>query len=337
MAGGNFASGEGSYIEYMKSHDSNKGYYYLFMSYGYFNSNGGYNMRIFRSENPDGPYTDQNGNSAVYPSGCDNIGGTVGERLMSNYQWNCNAKPFKAQGHNSALMDNDGKLYVIYHTKFDDDFGAHEVRVHQMIMNEDGWSTATPYEYSGETLSENGHSVNAVTGDYESIFHTLNQKFVNEQSADVERQKNITLNENGTVEGDITGTWSMQDNSPYMSLDFGRVTYKGAFIVQADESAEKVNHMTFTATGNNTCIWGSKKSEYNTNEDAVDLTNDNSSLVYAPETVASHGSTVRLCDTSLLSGVSYTITNKNSGLLLDLTNGNTDTASETVWEWTKQG
>ncbi|MCM1315655.1 MAG: RICIN domain-containing protein [Prevotella sp.] len=336
VAGGNFASGEGPYIEYMKSPDSNKGYYYLFMSYGYFNSNGGYNMRIFRSENADGPYIDQNGNSAVYPLGGDNIGGTVGERLMSNYQWNCNAKPYKAQGHNSALMDDDGKLYVIYHTKFNDDFGAHEVRVHQMIMNEDGWPTATPYEYSGETLSENGHSVNAVTGDYEFIFHTLNQKFVNEQSADVEHPKNITLNENGTIEGDIAGTWSMQDNSPYMSLDFGGVTYKGAFIVQADESAEQVNHMTFTATGNNTCVWGSKKSEYNTDDDTVDLTNDNSSLVYAPETVTGHGSTVRLCNTSLLSGVSYTITNKNSGLLLDLTNGNTDSGSN-IQQWTKIG
>ena len=31
---------------------------------------------------------------------------------INNYQWNCNKKPFKAQGHNSALMDSDGKLYL---------------------------------------------------------------------------------------------------------------------------------------------------------------------------------------------------------------------------------
>lgn len=266
-AGGNFVSGEGPYIEYMKAPGSDKGYYYLFMSYGFFNSNGGYNMRIFRSEKPDGPYVDQNGNSAIYPRGGDNIGGTIGERLMSNYQWECNPKPFKAQGHNSALMDDDGKLYVIYHTKFDDNWGAHEVRVHQMIMNQDGWPTAAPYEYSGESLSANGHSMTAVTGDYDFIFHTLDQKFVNEQSADVEKPHTITLNGDGTISGYITGTWSMAAGSPYMSLNFGGVTYKGAFLVQADESAAQTVRMTFTATGNNTCVWGSKRTAYNAADD----------------------------------------------------------------------
>ncbi len=335
-AGGNYASGEGPYIEYMKSPDSNKGYYYLFMSYGYFNSNGGYNMRIFRSENPDGPYVDQNGNSSIFPKGGDNIGGTVGERLMSNYQWSCNDRPFKAQGHNSALMDDDGKLYVIYHTKFDDSYGFHEVRVHQIIMNEDGWITAAPYEYSGETLSETGHSENAVIGDYEFIFHTLNQKFVNEQSADVEKPKNISLNADGSISGDISGKWSMENGSPYMSLTFGGVTYKGAFLVQADESAAQTQRMTFTATGNNTCVWGSKTSEYNPDEDAIDITNENSSLVYSPETAAGYGDTVKLCDTDLLSGVSYTITNKNSGMVLDLADGNTS-AGTNIQQWSKLG
>lgn len=335
-AGGNFVSGEGPYIEYMKAPGSDKGYYYLFMSYGFFNSNGGYNMRIFRSENPDGPYVDQNGNSAIYPRGGDNIGGTVGERLMSNYQWECNAKPFKAQGHNSALMDDDGKLYVIYHTKFDDNWGAHEVRVHQMIMNQDGWPTAAPYEYSGESLSAKGHSMSAVTGDYDFIFHTLDQKFVNEQSADVEKPHTITLNENGTISGYITGTWSMDGGTPYMSLSFGGVTYKGAFLVQADESAVQTVRMTFTATGNNTCVWGSKSTAYNADEDIVSLENENSSLVYAPETVAGYSSTVKLCETELLSGVSYTIANKNSNMLLDLTNGNT-TAGTNIQQWAKLG
>lgn len=335
-AGGNYASGEGPYIEYMKAPGSNKGYYYLFMSYGYFNSNGGYNMRIFRSENPDGPYVDQNGNSAIFPRGGDNIAGTVGERLMSNYQWNCNSRPFKAQGHNSALMDDDGKLYVIYHTKFDDAYGFHEVRVHQMIMNEDGWPTAAAYEYSGETLSESGHTMAAVTGDYEFIFHTLDQKFVNEQSADVERSKNITLNADGTISGDVTGSWTMHEGSHEMSITFGGVTYKGSFLVQADESAGMTQKMTFTATGNNTCVWGSKKAEYRASEDIVNLMNADSSLVYAPETASGTGETVKLCDTDLLSGVSYYITNKNSGMVLDLDSGNTDSGTN-IQQWTKTG
>ncbi len=336
VAGGNFSSGEGAYVEYMKSPDSNKGYYYLFVSYGYFNSNGGYNIRVFRTESLDEPFVDQNGNSAIYSTYTNNIGGTVGERLMSNYQWSCNTKPYKAQGHNSALMDDDGKLYVIYHTKFDDDYGLHEVRVHQLIMNEDGWLTATPYEYSGETLSEVGHSMDAVTGDYEFIFHTLNQSFVNEQSADVEQSKSITLNSDGTVSGDVTGTWSMENGSPYMSITFDGVTYKGAFIVQSDESEEQTLRMTFTATGNNTCVWGSKKSKYDSTIDTVKLINDSSKLVYNDDSAQGYGTSVKVGDTNFLSGISYNITNKFSGLALDLDYGNTSTGTN-IQQWSANG
>lgn len=310
-AGGNYASGEGPYIEYMKAPGSDKGYYYLFVSYGFFNSNGGYNMRIFRSENPDGPYVDQNGNSSIYPFGGDNIGGTVGERLMSNYQWECNPKPFKAQGHNSALMDDDGKLYVIYHTKFDDNWGAHEVRVHQMIMNEDGWPTAAPYEYSGETLSSDGHTMQAVAGDYDFIFHTLNQAFVNEKSADVEKPHTITLNQDGTVSGHVTGNWVMKDGTPYMSITLGGVTYKGAFLVQGDESAAQTKRMTFTATGNNTCVWGSRKTAYNEAEDVV-----------VPVTIDEG---------------KYALKNVNSGLYIAENGGNAIQSARTAWNIVSSG
>ncbi|MBP3249236.1 MAG: family 43 glycosylhydrolase [Ruminococcus sp.] len=310
-AGGNFVSGEGPYIEYMKAPGSDKGYYYLFLSYGYFNSNGGYNMRIFRSEKPDGPFVDQNGNSAIYPQGGDNIGGTIGERLMSNYQWECNPKPFKAQGHNSALMDDDGRLYVIYHTKFDDNWGAHEVRVHQMIMNEDGWPTAAPYEFSGERLSENGHTMQAVAGDYDFIFHTLDQKFVNEQSADVEKPHTITLGQDGTVSGYATGTWVMKDGTPYMSITFGGTTYKGAFLVQGDESSAQTQRMTFTATGNNTCVWGSKKTAYNLAEDVV-----------VPVTIDEG---------------KYALKNVNSGLYIAENGGNVTQSAKQTWSIVSSG
>ena len=333
-AGGNFVSGEGPYIEYMKAPGADKGYYYLFVSYGFFNSNGGYNMRIFRSENPDGPYLDQNGNSAIYSRGGDNIRGTIGERLMSNYQWSCNARPFKAQGHNSALMDDDGRLYVIYHTKFDDPYGFHEVRVHQLVMNEDGWFSAAPYEFSGEALSEKGHSLTAVTGEYEFIFHTLDQNFENEKSADVEKPRSITLHEDGSVTGDVQGIWTMQNGTPYMSISFGGVVYKGAFLVQADESAQQTVRMTFTATGNNTCVWGSRKAPYDAASDTVDLLRESSALVYAPDTAQGFGTAVKLGDTALLSGVSYNLTNKNSGLLLS-TQNDAAAAGTNVIQWTK--
>ena len=56
IAGGHYVSGEASYIE--KIGDK----YVLFMSYGFMLAEtGGYEMRIFYSDNPDGPYIDTKG------------------------------------------------------------------------------------------------------------------------------------------------------------------------------------------------------------------------------------------------------------------------------------
>ncbi|MDE5770958.1 MAG: RICIN domain-containing protein [Ruminococcus sp.] len=323
-AGGHWVSGEGPYIEYMENPETGKGYYYLFVSYGCFNNDGGYNMRVFRSENPTGPYVDQNGNSAIYKTGGDNIGGNIGMRLMSNYKWDCNDRPNKAQGHNSVLMDDDGRLFVIYHNKFDDPYGFHEVRVHQLIMNEDDWPVSTPYEYvPDEEISVTGHTMEAVTGEYEFIFHKLKQEIVADQAtsgnnAEVEYSKSIVLNADGTVTGDVKGTWTMADDSANMTFTFDNVTYKGSFIVQADESAEMVKKMTFTATGNNTCIWGSKKTAYNFSEDMKLITDSMSSAVYNAGSAQGTGTNVRLSNTDLISGIPYYITNKFNGLALTI-------------------
>lgn len=48
---------EGPYIHY----DKDAGYYYLFLSYGNLQMEGGYQIRVFRSKNPDGPYEDATG------------------------------------------------------------------------------------------------------------------------------------------------------------------------------------------------------------------------------------------------------------------------------------
>ncbi len=342
VAGGHWVSGEGPYIEYMEDPETGKGYYYLFVSYGCFNNDGGYNMRVFRSDYPAGPYVDQNGNSAVYTKGGNNIGGKVGMRLMSNYKWNCNDRPNKAQGHNSLLMDEDGKLFVIYHNKFDDNYGGHEVRVHQLLMSEDGWVNAAPYEYVvGQDVSAVGHTMEAVTGEYEFIFHQLNQKIVDDQrtngnNAEVEYSQNIKLNADGTITGDIKGTWEMTKGSSDMRLTFDGVTYTGSFLVQADESRDMVQKMTFTASGNNTCVWGSKKDAYNFSEDLVNAAGGESKLVYAPQTAQAAGDYSRLSGTDLLSGVSYRITSKFSGMALDLEGGKTADGTN-IQQWNVTG
>jgi arabinan endo-1,5-alpha-L-arabinosidase len=268
IAGGHAVTGEGPYIEYID------GYYYLWVTYGHFVNHGGYNMRVFRSRNVNGPYVDMEGRPAIRTSWSNLIAGNVGFRQLSNYQWSVNPRPFQAQGHNSVLTDN-GKYYNIFHTKFDDDRGFHEVRVHQMVMNRDGWPVLLPYEYSGETLRSGGHQMAAVAGEYDFIFHRTDQPFIDThapqpgQAAAIERPVRITLNANGTISGALTGTWTMEADSPHMTLTFGGHTYKGAFVVMPDESPQQVMRMTFAAAGNNSTVWGSRNAAYNPEQDVA--------------------------------------------------------------------
>lgn len=328
VAGGHWASGEGPYIEYMCPPGSSRGYYYLFLSYGYFHPNGGYNMRIYRSSSPEGPYVDEKGNSAIFNRvGIDNIGSDYGVRLMSNYKWSCNTNSRKAQGHNSVIMDDDGKLFVVYHTKFGGLGLLHEVRVNQLIMNEDGWLSATAYEYKGESLSKKGHTLQAIAGDYEFIIHSQYQGYKPEWSdsdnndtvVDIATPISIKLTADGKVSGDKTGTWTVDENSPYMSITIDNITYKGAFIVQEDESVNNVKKLTFTATGNNICVWGSKKTAYDLSEDMVDTQKTPS--YYNMGVTSSLSKNKYIENTTLLSGIPYIITNRFSGKVLDLTNG----------------
>ena len=81
IAGGYGKSGEGPFIVY----DKDTGYYYLYVTYAGLGATGGYNMRLFRSTKPDGPYVDAAGKNAVLPSSTDNS--PYGIKLMGNYKF----------------------------------------------------------------------------------------------------------------------------------------------------------------------------------------------------------------------------------------------------------
>ncbi len=253
IAGGYYVSGEGAYIEHIGN------YYYLFVSYGFYSPEGGYNMRVFRSEKPDGPYVDARGNSAIFNKYIMNYSSTnannnIGMKLMGNYKWDTMDKAEVAQGHNSAFVDADGKAYVVYHTKFADGTVAHEVRVHQLFMSQDGWLVAAPYEYSGETLSENGYSLDAVTGQYGIIIHDYQVDYADLAYFTPEY---INLNADGTITGAYEGTWSMVDGTPYANIVISGIEYQGVFTEQVIDGSN-ITTMCFTVVSDaGLSIWGS--------------------------------------------------------------------------------
>ena len=250
IAGGSYVSGEGSYIQKIED------YYYLFISYGALEAKGGYNIRVYRSENPDGPYVDELGNTPYYDTYSLNFNQPVGIRLFGGYRWRSMSVGQVAQGHNSAFVDDDGKAYIVFHTRTTSGNEGHYVKVHQLFVNEDGWLVAAPFLTDGETLDENGLDKDELVGDYEIIIHRLNLDYGNYEVNTVER---ITLNEDGTVSGDYEGTWEAISGTAYINLTINDDTYKGVAL-KMDIEGSSVETTVFTALGEKSqvTIWGSR-------------------------------------------------------------------------------
>lgn len=233
IAGGWGVSGEASYIQKVGK------YYYLFMSYGGLTAAGGYQIRVFRSEKPDGPYKDcltSTGIEAMYGKYILNFGGDAkrdeGVKLFGNYQWETMPNAELAQGHNSAIVDHKGRALIVYHTRFLNRVEEHEVRVHQLFVNQDGWLVAAPYEFSGETYTDNDiatqqlYDATKVEGDYQIIAHPYRQ---NTAAMAYEKPVTIHLNADGSISGEYTGKWELVSGTSYINL-----TLKGVATANAE-------------------------------------------------------------------------------------------------------
>lgn len=233
IAGGYYVSGEASYVEKIGSH------YFLFMSYGGLVSTGGYQMRVFRSDNPEGPYVDCNGTSAIFNRYLMNYSATAvdnrGVLLFGGYKWDPMSGAEIAQGHNSAFTDKEGRSFVVYHSRFTNKGEGHEVRVHQLFLNDEGWIMAAPFEFDGETITNNDIATKAsiadteIAGDYQFLRHEYGQ---NTEAKAYETPVNIRLNADGTISGAENGTWERTAGTDYIALTIDDVVYRGVLVRQ---------------------------------------------------------------------------------------------------------
>lgn len=250
IAGGAYVSGEASYIEKIGE------WYYLFISYGNLEAAGGYNVRVFRSEHPDGEYVDALGNSAFYDKYEFNYNRSVGVRLMGGYKWRNFNNGQVAQGHNSAFVDDDGRAYIVYHTRTTNGTEGHYVKVHQLFQTKEGWLVAAPYQTTGEKLKESGYTVAEVAGDYEIILHELE---IDYKALETKQPSLITLHEDGSITGDYSGSWRLEPGTPYITLTMNGETYSGLTLEMLVENT-RLETMVFTALGDadQVTLWGSR-------------------------------------------------------------------------------
>lgn len=260
LTGGYHARIEGPHM----LHNPDTGYYYLFLSYGGLAAAGGYNIRVARSRNPDGPFVDSMGNNMIEAQGRP---GTIfhdpsiepyGAKLVGNYRFLLSQGDppekgigYVSPGHSSAYHHKDrNKFYLFMHTRFADRGEQHEVRVHQMFFNRDGWPVIAPFRYAGETMGR--YTEQQIVGDWQVINHGR------AISANVVDSTPIRLNADGTVSGTKTGRWRLMDDR-YAELTIGEDVYRGVFLRQWDTNRNR-STMTFSVLSEEKgiALWGNR-------------------------------------------------------------------------------
>ena len=235
IAGGAGSSGEGSYIEYID------GYYYLFVSYGGYGPRDGYNMRYYRSRTPDGEYLDAQGDTALYKHAEDDD--TFGNyddngiRVMSGYGFRWWEHNYIAQGHNSVFTDDDGKHYVVYHNKFTDGTVFHVMKVHELLVTPDGWLVAAPFEAIKDTDNViTGSETGDLAGTYGLFVMTCDNGTYRKPCTETE----AVFDEDGTIAGDISGSWEYDKVSGAFAVETGGKRYSGYVLMQTMEGTTAV-------------------------------------------------------------------------------------------------
>ena len=272
IAGGYYVSGEASYIEYIN------GWYFLFVTYGGLAAggdkndynNGGYQMRVFRSKKPDGPYVDARDTDAIFKSFKTDFGPSAndnrGVNIFGAYsEWGHQAKGNygeRSQGHNSIIAAEDGRTYLVYHTRFQNRGEEHQVRVHQVFQNEDGWLVAAPFEYTGEQVvsadiaTTQQIATDHIPGTYQLLIHPFKLDHTKKEAA---KPVEIELHADGTITGGSTGSWSVQEGTSYFSITLD-CEYKGVMVEQTMEPTDDKTAAFTAMNRNGVTVWGYRTS-----------------------------------------------------------------------------
>lgn len=280
LVGGNHSRIEAPNVMY----DEGTGYYYLFLSFGGLDATGGYNLRVARSENPDGPYVDAEGNpmsevkadpslplfddASIEPYGVKVMGSYLFQREVGDPGTGPGVG-YVSPGHNSTYVDEaTGREFLVFHTRFPGQGETHNVRVHEMFMNAEGWPVVAPYRYaddgstpaplSGVAASTSAKATTTraaritkddATGQYALIDHG---KDINTTPTEA---VTVRLEPNGKVTGALTGRWTLKGTNQARIVADGQ-TYDGVFTRQWEPDREQWV-VTFTVQSSaGVSLWG---------------------------------------------------------------------------------
>ncbi len=246
ITGGKHTRIENPYIIYDKETD----YYYFYASFGGLGSGHGYQTRVARSKDIMGPYLDSEGQDlldiekGVKRAFDDDAINPYGNKLMGDFVFKSKDSKmdfgYMSPGGASVIYDEDlKKTMFVFHTRFPGRGEGHELRSHEVVMNEDGWPLIAPLRYSGV---EHTKANTNVDGKYEVVVHNL------QIQGDIQRSKPLNINADNKE-------LNLKTNGSNVELTYEGVVYKGVTLLQWDVKQKKMVKTITLQGDDNTTLW----------------------------------------------------------------------------------
>ncbi|MGC9470496.1 MAG: arabinan endo-1,5-alpha-L-arabinosidase [Bacteroidales bacterium] len=183
--------------------------YYLFVSYGWLEDS--YNVRVGRSDSPDGPYYDIYGNDMAQLG--DNL-----PMITAQYQFDYHSG-WQGVGHNGVLRDGEDYYFVSQGRPGSNKY-LMNLHLRKMFFTSSGWPVVSPERYAGvpqTTISEAD-----LVGKWEHI-----------DLADTEAKNEsvmIEFIEGGSISGKNQSFWTYSDGVLTLSLNNGDTVYEATVL-----------------------------------------------------------------------------------------------------------
>ena len=223
--------------------------YYLFIAYDWLESK--YNVRVARSDNPRGPFTDFNG---------ENINNVKddGPMIVAPYRFKGHSG-YQGTSHCSVFKDDGGQFYMGHQARPGSSKYSMNLHVRKMFWMPDGWPVVSPERYAYEENKD--VAKDSITGAWEQIILGYNvvPGYANEQvSPDFQNSTDITIDAAGTINGAAANTWTYAP--PLLTLKWGNGFTDMVYVQKGRDWENKKNTVIFTGLNNmGTAVWGKKK------------------------------------------------------------------------------
>ena len=221
--------------------------YYLFIAYDWLQTK--YNIRVGRSDQPDGPFLDFNGHDL-------NLEEDHTPMILAPYQF-AGHGGYQGVAH-CGIVSDGGQFYMAHQARPTVNSYFMNLHIRKILWTSDGWPVVSPERYAGtEQIPVNQSDISGQWERIEFGYRTVPGYDKEQISPDLQIAAPITLATDGSVNGDAANQWKF--SPPQLKITWANGRTENLLVERGRDWENKKNGLLFTGMNDvGTAVWGKK-------------------------------------------------------------------------------